>query len=123
MSASLYEIIPPSEFNKAELERRIQLKVGDKIDYLCEKLFELADGVWIFSKSPDGTIIKTYKREPDSKAIQYLIDRVVGKPTQQVETNTQNTGVIQIQHIIKNLIDEKSSQSQLSEGTRSDAVS
>ncbi len=55
--------------------------VGPWLEELLLKLKELADGILVAGK--DG---KVYHVPPDRGAIEYLINRLVGKPTERVET-------------------------------------
>lgn len=58
-------------------------RIADRLPFLVDKAFELADGVYIEEKTPDGKLI--YQRPPDFKSIAYLIDRIMGKPTERKE--------------------------------------
>lgn len=115
-----YEIISALETNKATFERRIQEHLSSRLDSYLERLDELADGIWILYRAPDGSVTKTYRRPPDPKVLMYLVDRLIGKPTQQLETTTQSQGLISVQHIIKKLSDASNN---VSEGVSIDIVS
>jgi hypothetical protein len=45
----------------------------------------LAAGVWVEEPSITGRVV--YQKPPDYKAIAYLIDRIMGKPTDRKEHN------------------------------------
>lgn len=66
----------------------IQLAEGmifDRLPWLVGKLFELADGVHQEKTLKDGVTTVIYQQPPDRQAAEYLIDRVMGKPTQPVD--------------------------------------
>lgn len=72
----------------AEIERR----VADRLPALVDRFFELAEGVQVQRRGPNGEWAtdpegepRTYREPPDIKALTYLFDRILGKPTQAVE--------------------------------------
>lgn len=56
-------------------------RIADRLPWLIDKQFELAEGVWREETSATGARI-VYKTPPDRQAIEYLINRVMGKPTE-----------------------------------------
>jgi hypothetical protein len=74
-----------------EAERRIADRLVDLIDYL----FELAEGVTVQEKDRHGNT-KVYTRPPDRQAIEYLINRIMGKPTERTELAGQDGGPVEI---------------------------
>jgi hypothetical protein len=80
---------------KAEkFETPIQKAEGmivDKLPWLVDKAMQLADGVTVQKPTlVGGTVI--YKEPPDLGAIKYLIDRVMGKPTERKEISGPDGG-------------------------------
>lgn len=72
---------------KAEkYERQInsaEKKIADKLPFLVDKLLELSEGVLVEKAGPTGRVI--YQQPPDRAAAQYLLDRIMGKPTEHKE--------------------------------------
>lgn len=62
---------------------KAEKQIRDRLPWLIDRQFELAEGVYIEERTPDGKLI--YQRPPDYKAIAYLIDRIMGKPTERHE--------------------------------------
>lgn len=59
--------------------------IRDRLPWLIGKLFELAEGVHVEKVvGREGATI-VYQERPDRQAAEYLIDRVMGKPTQPVD--------------------------------------
>lgn len=65
-----------------QAERRIR----DRLPELIDRMFELADGVTVQERTPTGMPV-IYQRAPDYKALSYLIDRIMGKPTERKEVS------------------------------------
>lgn len=57
--------------------------IADRLPWLVDKAFELADGVYVEKPGLTGPII--YQLPPDMGAIKYLLDRIMGKPTERRE--------------------------------------
>lgn len=64
--------------------RQAEKKIRDRLPWIVDRLFELAEGVRVESSGIDGTPI-VYQRPPDRASCEYLMDRIMGKPTQPVE--------------------------------------
>lgn len=58
--------------------------VADRLPFLVEKLFELADGVHREQRLPSGQV-RVYRERPDFKACEYLLNRILGRPTERHE--------------------------------------
>ncbi|KPL80226.1 hypothetical protein [Herpetosiphon geysericola] len=70
--------------NKAEKQ------IVDHLPQLITNMLTLASGVTVEEVDiTDGTVL-VYKKPPDRKANEYLIDRILGKPTVHVEDNTEH---------------------------------
>jgi hypothetical protein len=63
---------------------KAESKIADKLPWLIDKELELADGVWK-EQLIDGEVRIVYQEKPDHRAITYLIDRIMGKPTERKE--------------------------------------
>ena len=62
-------------------------RISDKLPFLIDKAFELADGVTCAELTKDGGY-NVYTRPPDIQTIKYLVDRIMSKPTERVEQHT-----------------------------------
>lgn len=60
-----------------------EAKISDKLPWLVDKLLELAEGVAVEKRDRQGQT-RIYSEIPDREAIKYLMDRVMGKPTQPI---------------------------------------
>lgn len=87
------------------LEEKVIKKIGKKGKYLTDKLFELIEGVYVIDKrgGKDGMSIRYYQVPPNLNAIIYALDRVLGKPKQFTEHTEEKTGLILVEHVIRNL--------------------
>lgn len=72
---------------KAEkFETQIQKAEGmiaDRLPWLVDKAMELAEGVVVEKPGLTGPVV--YQLPPDMGAIKYLVDRIMGKPTERRE--------------------------------------
>lgn len=59
-------------------------KISEKLPWLVGQLFILAEGVEVQKTDRHGQL-RTYTDPPDRAAIEYLIDRILGKPAQPVD--------------------------------------
>ena len=55
--------------------------IADRLPWLVDQAMELAEGVVVQERDKDGTP-RIYQRPPDREAIKYLVDRIMGKPTE-----------------------------------------
>lgn len=60
---------------------KAEKKISDKLPWLIDQMMELATGVVVQELDKDGTP-RIYQRPPDRQAIEYLVNRVMGKPTE-----------------------------------------
>lgn len=80
------------------LEKPIQAaekRIADRLPHLIENLMVLADGVMVEKPVGDGETI-VYKQPPDRAANEYLINRVMGKPTDKTEAEVNVNGGVTI---------------------------
>jgi hypothetical protein len=70
--------------NKAEK------RIADRLPELLDNMFALAAGVTVQDVGADGTT-DVYTRPPDRDANKYLIDRILGRPTERHEADVDVT--------------------------------
>lgn len=75
---------PPKHVIAETPIRAAERKIRDKLPWLVDKLLELSGGIHEEKSIGDGAVL-VYKRAPDRQAAEYLIDRIMGKPTQPVD--------------------------------------
>jgi hypothetical protein len=91
---------------RQKLEDRVTKRIGSKGKFLVDKLFELAEGVYVVDKV-GGKDIRYYKVPPHFPALVYLMDRVLGKPKAYLEKSEEKKGIYVVEHIIKGLATPK----------------
>ena len=74
---------PKSERFRAAINRA-EKRIADRLPEVVDALLDRAEGVQVEELDSEGEA-RTYKRAPDFKAASYLIDRILGKPTQVVD--------------------------------------
>jgi CubicO group peptidase (beta-lactamase class C family) len=62
---------------------RAEKRIADKLPYLIDQMFELAAGVLVQEADGHGGT-RIWDKPPDRAAIEYLLNRVMGKPTERV---------------------------------------
>lgn len=65
--------------------QRAEKKIADKLPTLIDKAFELAEGVLSEEFNIATMKVSVYQKPPDLGAIKYLVDRIMGKPTERRE--------------------------------------
>lgn len=63
---------------------KAERKIADKLPWLIDKAMELAEGVTVEKRTAVGGFV-IYQEPPDMNAIKYLVDRIMGKPTDRRE--------------------------------------
>jgi hypothetical protein len=63
---------------------KAEKRIADRLPWLVDQMMELAEGVVVQEFDKDGEP-RIYQRPPDYKAIAYLLDRIMGKPTERKE--------------------------------------
>ena len=71
----------------AQAEKRI----ADRLPKLIDRMFELADGVLMAETLMDGEL-RVYRERPDRQALEYLINRILGKPVERQELTGDGGG-------------------------------
>lgn len=77
---------------------KAEKQIRDRLPEIVDAQISLALGITVQDKDSAGNTI-VYSRPPDVKAGQYLIDRIMGKPTQRQEISGPDTTPIQVEHI------------------------
>jgi hypothetical protein len=86
-----------SAFKHATAIQLAEETIKGRLPKLLDKLFELADGVTCQTVDKDGHEI-IYTRIPDRQAIEYLINRVCGKPTEKLEHSGSLKEIVTIEY-------------------------
>jgi hypothetical protein len=81
---------------KGKIERA-EKQIADRLPDLIENLFTLAEGVTVQETDKDGNE-RIYTRPPDYKANEYLINRIMGKPTERQEISGIDGDPIDLNH-------------------------
>lgn len=68
---------------------KAEKRIVDRLPQLIDNLFALADGVTVQETLPDGTT-NVYTRPPCRRSNEYLINRIMGTPTERKEV--EHTG-------------------------------
>jgi hypothetical protein len=63
--------------------QKAESMIADRLPWLVDKAMELAEGVYVEKPGLTGSFI--YQLPPDMGAIKYLVDRIMGKPTERKE--------------------------------------
>lgn len=80
-------------------------QIADQLPHLINKLFELAEGITVQETDKDGKEI-IYTRAPDLGALKYLVDRVMGKPTERKEMQLTTLTPDQVAQLSDEELDE-----------------
>ena len=78
-------------------ERPINLaekKIADKLPFIVDRMLELAEGVKVLDVNLVTMEQSVYTRPPDRQAIQYLVDRIMGKPEAKIDHDVNHKGSI-----------------------------
>ena len=70
--------------------QRAEGKIADRLPMLVDKMFELAEGVLVEDINPILGTTSVYQKPPDRSAIEYLVNRIMGKPTERTDLNVSN---------------------------------
>jgi len=71
-------------------------RIVDRLPELIDNLFTLAGGVVVEDTNPIDGSMSVYQKPPDRKANEYLIDRILGRPTQAIEAEIDADGSLHI---------------------------
>ena len=76
---------PRKENLYASAIRAAEQQVADKLPHLVGRMLELANGVIVSEENERTGERNVYERPPDRQAIEYLWNRLAGKPSEHVE--------------------------------------
>lgn len=62
-------------------------RITSELEPITTAQIEAAKGMWIDDLDPNGERIKVYRKLPDLKAGEYLLNQGVGKPVESLEAN------------------------------------
>jgi hypothetical protein len=106
---------PKAEKYKPAINRA-EKKIVDKLPSIVDSMIELAEGVKVEEYSIVDDKMVVYQRPPDRAACQYLIDRILGKPTEKHEHTGEDGGAIEIRtRIVVDGLDIEDDDSDLNE--------
>lgn len=74
---------------------RAEKRIADRLPMLIDKMMELAEGVTIKEFDKEGEEV-IYTKPPDRQAAEYLINRIMGKPTERKELSGPDGGDIPV---------------------------
>jgi hypothetical protein len=69
-----------------------EARIADRLPSLIDNLFTLADGVTVEESMPNGGV-QVYTCAPDRQANEYLINRIMGKPTERYKHEHDFSGL------------------------------
>lgn len=76
---------------------RAEKKIADRLPSLIENMFALADGVKVQEIDFETGGVTVYSKPPDRAANEYLINRIMGKPTERSEVSGPGGGAVQVE--------------------------
>ena len=68
---------------------RAEKRIADRLPELIDNMFRLAEGVTVQEVDEEGGVL-VYSKPPDRQANEYLINRILGKPTERAEFTGQD---------------------------------
>lgn len=71
-------------------------RIADRLPQLVDNLLTLADGVTVKEVDEETGGVLIYSKPPDLKANIYLVDRILGRPTQAVEVDADPDGALEV---------------------------
>lgn len=80
-----------TDINKAEK------RIRDRLPELIDNMFILAGGVVVQELDEKDGIVNVYSKPPDRQANEYLINRIMGKPTERQEVGGMDGAAIRVQ--------------------------
>lgn len=67
---------------------RAEKRIADFLPMLVDNMFVLANGVLVEEANPLTGELQVYRKPPDRKANEYLINRIMGLPKARIEQDT-----------------------------------
>ncbi len=78
---------------------KAEKRIADRLPELIDRMFELASGVMVEEMDAEGGV-NVYSKVPDRQAAEYLINRIMGKPTERKELSGEDGGKILTELVI-----------------------
>lgn len=72
---------------------KAEKRIADHLPEVVDRMLELAAGVTVQDDDPDGGVT-VYSKPPDREAAKYLLDRIMGKPTERKELSGPDGGPV-----------------------------
>lgn len=72
-------------------------RIRDRLPELIDNMFILAGGVVVQEVDEKDDIVHVFSKPPDRQANEYLINRILGKPTERQEVGGLNGAAIRVQ--------------------------
>lgn len=66
---------------------RAEKMISDRLPLLIDNMLTLASGVLVEETDPSTQKTHVYRKPPDRQANEYLINRILGKPTERSDVN------------------------------------
>jgi 3-deoxy-D-arabino-heptulosonate 7-phosphate (DAHP) synthase class II len=82
---------------------KAEKQIADRLPQLIQNMMTLADGVTVQEVDPKSGGVLVYSKPPDFKANEYLINRVMGKPTERTEVSGPDGGAVQVEMMTRAL--------------------
>lgn len=86
---------PPKADKFAGAIAKAEGRIAKNLVRYIENMEALADGVWVEEIDKEGGRI-VYQRPPDRQANEYLLNRIMGKPTERQEISGEGGGPLQV---------------------------
>jgi hypothetical protein len=64
---------------------KAEKRIADRLPDIVDRLLELADGIQVQTVDEETGGINIYAKPPDRQAAEYLLNRIMGKPTERIE--------------------------------------
>lgn len=90
---------PRKDVTHARPIAKAEKRIADRLPGLIDVLFDLAMGVKVEETNAVTGELQTYQRPPDRASAQYLIDRVMGKPTERQEAEQSGSLSIEVRYV------------------------
>lgn len=80
---------------------RAEKAIADNLQAIIKAQIGLALGIWVEETDKDGKRI-VYSTPPDRKAGEYLINRILGRPTEHHEIDVNNEAPLLVTEVVVN---------------------
>jgi hypothetical protein len=76
--------------------RDAENRIADRLPFIIDKLFELGEGIMVQEQTENGP--RVYAKPPDRQSLEYLANRVMGKPTENVDLTSGGASLVKAYH-------------------------